>query len=222
MALDFPSPATAGQQFVAGSTTWQFDGVKWVAIAGVSSCALGDTPPSNPGIGSFWWDSIGGQLYVYYTDPNSSEWVPATNQGGAPLVMPPGVTNGSNAAAGQVGEFLSALVANNTVSMPTNTQVNITSISLTAGDWDVEGGVSHSSASSTMTYGEGTISSVSATRGLPIFGLNFTTAMNTISITVPRVRFSLTATTTIYLVGMCQYSTSTAAAGGYISARRMR
>ena len=35
-------------------------------------------PPSNPENGQLWWDSSDGRLYIYYTDVNSSQWVPAT------------------------------------------------------------------------------------------------------------------------------------------------
>jgi hypothetical protein len=40
---------------------------------------VSDTAPLTPQNGALWWDSVGTQLYVYYTDPNSSEWVVANN-----------------------------------------------------------------------------------------------------------------------------------------------
>ena len=146
--------------------------------------------------------------------------VPATAQITTPNII--GVSNGSNAPAGSVGEFVTAIVAPPSVSMPTNTQINIASISLTAGDWDVEGVTTTTNTGASTNYSEGTISSVSATRGTPIVGLNSTTGMSSVSSTIPRVRFSLTATTTIYLTGMCQYSAGTSAGGGYLAARRVR
>ena len=36
------------------------------------------TPPSNPVEGQLWWNSDDGRLYIYYTDVDSSQWVPAT------------------------------------------------------------------------------------------------------------------------------------------------
>ena len=39
---------------------------------------IGDTPPASPAQKPLWWDSIGGVLYVYYTDADGSQWVPAT------------------------------------------------------------------------------------------------------------------------------------------------
>ena len=35
-------------------------------------------PPANPDAGQLWWDSSDGRLYIYYTDVDSSQWVPAT------------------------------------------------------------------------------------------------------------------------------------------------
>ena len=47
-----------------------------------------------------------------------------------------GTTLGDNAVAGSVGEYVSSTVANNTVSFSNGTPLNVTSISLTAGDWE--------------------------------------------------------------------------------------
>jgi hypothetical protein len=49
---------------------------------GNASLWIGTTPPSTPAFGALWWDSVGGQLYVWYTDANSSQWVPASNTAG--------------------------------------------------------------------------------------------------------------------------------------------
>ena len=38
-----------------------------------------DTPPSNPDEGDLWFDTSDLNLYVYYTDNDSSQWVPAFN-----------------------------------------------------------------------------------------------------------------------------------------------
>ena len=37
----------------------------------------GTSPPANPTNGTFWWDSENGQLYIYYTDVDSSQWMQA-------------------------------------------------------------------------------------------------------------------------------------------------
>ena len=36
------------------------------------------SPPSNPVTGQLWWNTNDGRLYIYYTDIDSSQWVPAT------------------------------------------------------------------------------------------------------------------------------------------------
>jgi hypothetical protein len=46
---------------------------------GGGSITMADVPPSTPAAGQGWWDSTSGQLYLYYSDPNSSQWVPAFN-----------------------------------------------------------------------------------------------------------------------------------------------
>jgi hypothetical protein len=50
-----------------------------------------------------------------------------------------GVTDGSNAAAGQVGEFLTATSASTNLGGAGTWQNNLFSMALTAGDWDVWG-----------------------------------------------------------------------------------
>lgn len=42
---------------------------------------VADVPPANPVNGQLWFDSVGAQLYVYYTDPNSSAWIIAVSGG---------------------------------------------------------------------------------------------------------------------------------------------
>lgn len=37
--------------------------------------AISDTPPGAPTAGMLWWDSVGGHMYMWYTDANSSQWV---------------------------------------------------------------------------------------------------------------------------------------------------
>ena len=91
---------------------------------------VSDTPPASPTPGMLWFDSVGGQTYVWYSDPNTSQWVLAVSaaqgpqgpQGPAgPNTLPMGVTDGSNAAAGQIGEVISSIVASPGVTLTTTT-----------------------------------------------------------------------------------------------------
>lgn len=142
----------------------------------------------------------------------------------------PGVTTNSSAPTGYIGEYVESIVAQGAaVSLTTGVVTNVASISLTAGDWDVSGIVIMDSAVTTnVTRVMGGINSTSATvdisksyyshvhsgyvpgggqfRGMPL---------NT-------SRFSLSATTTIYLLALSSFTVSTCSAYGTISARRVR
>ena len=45
----------------------------------IGSTLISDTPPSSPYAGMLWWDSSIGNLAIYYTDADSSQWVDAVN-----------------------------------------------------------------------------------------------------------------------------------------------
>jgi hypothetical protein len=80
MGLNFPNAPTLGQLHpippLANVPVYQWDGEKWVIIAsGVSPVYIGDFPPLNPSNGTLWFNSSNAQLYIYYTDVNSSQWV---------------------------------------------------------------------------------------------------------------------------------------------------
>jgi hypothetical protein len=96
--IDFPASPTVGQIFSAAGCSWRWSGTKWVANVGSgsgggSTTTIGDLPPSTPALGSGWWDSTDGNLYLWYTDPSGpSQWVPATNlPGPVGPAGPPGV-----------------------------------------------------------------------------------------------------------------------------------
>ena len=38
---------------------------------------IGDGPPASPVVGQTWWESDTGNMFVYFNDGNSSQWVPA-------------------------------------------------------------------------------------------------------------------------------------------------
>ena len=80
--FDFPASPSNGQTVTGASgAVYTFDGTKWRA-GGTSSRAsltIGDTPPVSPMAGELWWDSTGGQLFVWYADPNTSQWVIANS-----------------------------------------------------------------------------------------------------------------------------------------------
>src|SRR5215475_9863041 len=83
-------PGPPGQGVPAGGTSGQvlekrsgadYDTI-WATISGGgggASVSVQPTPPVAPAVGDLWWrNDPDGALFVYYRDPNSSQWVPAT------------------------------------------------------------------------------------------------------------------------------------------------
>lgn len=152
------------------------------------------------------------------------------NNPGYPPGQIPGTATNDNAAVGRVGEYISSTVlVGSGIALTDATNTNITSISLTAGDWDVWGTVvSELGVGATMTSIAGWTSATSAT--LPTrpnngaisiiqttFGANAVT-----SVPVNAQRVSLSATTTIYLSARSLFTGGTNTAYGFIGARRAR
>jgi hypothetical protein len=73
-ALDLAADPTVA----LGAATKQY--VDAHTPAGGASITVSDTAPASPASGALWWDSVGGQLYLWYTDPNSSQWVATSSQ----------------------------------------------------------------------------------------------------------------------------------------------
>lgn len=135
-----------------------------------------------------------------------------------------GTATNDNANAGSFGEFVSAQGL--AVSLTSSTTANITSISLTAGDWDVRGNVEFIPAGgTTFTQALSGANTVSATLpAAPSRSLgNYTTAAGQgQTLVVPTTRVSIASTTTVYLTAFASFSGSTLTASGFISARRIR
>lgn len=143
-----------------------------------------------------------------------------------------GVTDASAAAAGTVGEVLTATIALDSVSMvsaQTGPAINIGTLSLTAGDWDVWAAVYYlPGGTTTITYLEASLSLTTGVRDTnPGNWGNLATASvapgsNRTSILVPARQINVSSTTSIFLVGYTQFAVSTLSAGGKIYARRRR
>ena len=138
-----------------------------------------------------------------------------------------GTTTNNNANAGSVGEHITA--TGTSVALTNNTAANITSISLTAGDWEVSSSCTFIPAGTTTTssFVVGS-SNVSATfPGDPFTALlqanagAFMTGAKQ-SLAAPSQRFSLSGTTTVFLVAQAGFAVSTLTATGTIRARRVR
>ena len=46
---------------------------------------IGINPPLYPNMGDLWWDPVSGNLFVWYDDATSSQWMPATANSGSGL-----------------------------------------------------------------------------------------------------------------------------------------
>lgn len=161
-------------------------------------------------------DETGSGALVFGTSPTITTPTITT-----PTIV--GTATNNNAAAGSVGEFVTA--TSSSVSMAANTSVNVASVSLTAGDWDVWGTVQFVSGATTIGTGgfNCSVSTTSGTAGSQQGGMNGVALAAGAApfCTSPAIRLSLSATTTVYIIGAANYS-GTATGNGYIAARRRR
>lgn len=73
-AMDFPSSPTDGQAY--GNYVWSAAKGAWRANPAPSEVAVvSPTAPSNPKTGDLWYNSTDGDVYVYYYDGDSYQWV---------------------------------------------------------------------------------------------------------------------------------------------------
>ena len=145
-----------------------------------------------------------------------------------------GTTTNNNANAGSVGEYVSSNVLSGSAIAISSTGavVDVTSISLTAGDWDVAGIVFAPVASGTIVqYFQVSTNTTSATMnsnnfltntvGYPLGGSSIGAYTDTGLALIPQ-RYSLASTTTIYLIGRVGYTGTVPSVYGGIRARRIR
>ena len=143
-----------------------------------------------------------------------------------------GTATTDSAAAGQIGELVTSSVeSGSAVSLTTATPANVTSISLTAGDWDVFGLVHLAgNAATTVTNAFASVSGTSATlsntaaNATQIWSNGNTIFASATYVSMPPIhrRVSISSPTTFYLVVNEIFAVSTATAFGYIHARRLR
>ena len=136
-----------------------------------------------------------------------------------------GTTTNDSAAAGYVGEFIESNVS--TVAIANSVTTRVTTISLTAGDWDVWATHSLNPAGTTVVSVWAAVigptdASLSNYAGANFNfpPINFTGSAPAVSI--GKCRVSVSATTSIYLNAYVAYNTSTLTNNGYLAARRVR
>ena len=89
--------------FVGAAVTATAQPMGIAATISINPVTVADNPPNIPAprMGELWWESDTGELYIYYDDPNSGQWV-QTNAGGRGATGPQGPP-GSAGSAGPPG-----------------------------------------------------------------------------------------------------------------------
>ena len=81
MAINFPNSPTDGQTVVLANKTlvWSSATGTWnvqsSASSGGGSLSISDTAPSSPSDGDMWFNSTSLNLYAYYDDGDSQQWI---------------------------------------------------------------------------------------------------------------------------------------------------
>lgn len=143
-----------------------------------------------------------------------------------------GTGTNNNAASGQIGEIVySNVVSGSAIALTSGIAANITSISLTAGDWDLSAvgctNVGGSTTTSAYNFWINTVSAsfpASNTNLTPIVGANAipTNTGQVFNVALPAGRISLPSTTTLYFSVQATFAASTLSAYGWVMARRAR
>ena len=220
-----PSAPTA----VAGTATTQIATTAFV-MAAIS--APSNTPPLMDGAASAGSSAAWSRGdHVHPTDTSRAavtalaSYLPLAGGTLTGLLTPSGIAGiatNSAAAAGVIGEWIVSNVSTG-VGIVTGTVSAVTSISLTPGDWQVEGWVQYT-LSATATNVQAAVNSSIALPPASLGGLcalvgpSFGTGS---CLPTGGQRYLLSATTTIYLVAWASFS-GTCTVQGSIHARRMR
>lgn len=175
--------------------------------------------------------SIGTTGLPTQAQPACTNLSDATSCNAARGQLPGEITTGS-ATAGNVGEYVESVIATGSaVVLVTGTAKTITSISLTAGDWDVDCVAQFTTAATTSVTGVGaslslTTNTLDVTAGrfanlqFPAFVPGASSAAY--GIPVPPLRFSFASTTSVFMVGFANFSVAAFNGFGIIRARRVR
>jgi len=143
-----------------------------------------------------------------------------------------GVSNAGNATAGSLGEYTTQTVlVGAAVALTTNVDANVTSVSLTAGDWQCTGNIAYSGTGTTSTtVQQGWISLTSATLPtIPNSGSfvsrNSAALVGTSGLGVMlagTLRVNVASTTSVFLSTRATFTVSTLAGYGFLGCLRIR
>jgi hypothetical protein len=134
-----------------------------------------------------------------------------------------GVTDGSDAPAGHIGEFLSA---SGSGALTNAAPADRATLTLTAGDWDVAGSATITPNIANMTFAEAWLSAAANTPtdpGRAAIQSGGAGTLGAVALVVGPRRFSVTASTAVHLGCQANFPAgTTVTASAFIRARRMR
>jgi len=113
MAINFPDSPSNGDTHIVGDKTWTYNASKtrWTA----SGLYVSDTAPTSPSAGDMWYNSLDLNLYVYYNDGSSSQWVQsAPQQAGVAGPAGPAGAAGADGSATSYANFAAFPSSGNT------------------------------------------------------------------------------------------------------------
>lgn len=230
----FTSTATTGTApFVIASTTL-------VPNLYVARSALADTVTTNANLTGPITSSGNATSIASQTGTGTTFVMQASPTLTTPTLT--GFTDASSAAAGKVGEVLTAsLVRTSRATLTSNTSVTLCSLTLTAGDWDIRAWGSFSPSSGALvTQYVAAIANIAntainvlpvvGTRGIPNAQGELTSMITTAGavtnddfvVNIGESATTTSGTTTIYLTVQATFTTAAFSAYGSILARRRR
>jgi len=177
-----------------------------------------------------YWGVVGGiasnspVLQCFGSDTNIIGQMNGKGTGGVAIQ---GTGTNNNAPSGCVGQFVDGGLVSAVSFTTTNVAQNMTSISLTAGDWDVTYCTQLFFTSTVVTgSGGGCVTTTSATLTTGGVGAGswyvFPQGTNPVYTFSGTTRVSLASTTTVYLVGVNQWSANAPSFYCQMTARRVR
>jgi len=134
---------------------------------------------------------------------------------------------GPDPGIGVIGEYIESLIpVGSPLSLTTTVPKTITSITLTPGDWEVFGSIGISFTGATVDYAQGGVSIITNAFNSDRYNASRTyfgyVGTVTNNIAIPTNRHVITTTTTLYLIGVCNFTAGTVGGYGMICARRIR
>lgn len=191
-----------------------------VAITGGSVSGITDLAVADGGTGSSTAAGARTNLGAAASGVNSD----ITQLSNLTEVTPlPGVTTATNAAAGKVGEVITATGAA-TAAISSSVAIDAISIVLTPGDWDLTGVVRWDTTNAAFTALAASFNTVATTLNTFPYAVQeqLAFAAGNQQLAMPTVRYNVSANTTVYLNATAYFSSGSATARGYILARRVR